>query len=208
MRSIEKEQVFIKLESKYVTTVNSFISLKDIGEIYCKDKDTLNFMENLRAYDAGSNKGKDYISAVDVIRKVNEKKDNIDVVMVGEPEVLIEIKDYKKPNNVYTILKVIFICVLLFLGSGLAIVYFHEDVNMKDAMERLYYIVTGTHKKNPLILTIPYSLGIGIGMGAFFGRIYDKNITEKPGPLEVENYLYNKDSDDFVVESIKNNKQK
>lgn len=41
---------------------------------------------------------------------------------------------------------------------------FHEDVSMQVVHQKIYYMVTGTYDNQPLILQIPYSLGLGIGM--------------------------------------------
>ena len=90
----------------------------------------------------------------------------------------------------------------------MAIINFHIDVNMKQSMESIFYLVTGTKKENPLILLIPYSIGIGIGMFAFFSSAFsNKSRRKEPGPMEVEMDLFNKDVDDFILNKIKNTKK-
>ena len=56
---------------------------------------------------------------------------------------------------------------LLFIGAALAIIYFHEDVSMQQVHQRLYYMITGEFKAQPLLFQIPYSLGLGLGMVLF-----------------------------------------
>src|SRR5690554_3648279 len=61
---------------------------------------------------------------------------------------------------------------LLFFGSGLAIMYFHEDVSMLETQQRLYTIMTGKEAEKPLIFQIPYSIGLGLGMILFFNHAF------------------------------------
>lgn len=179
--------------------------MTDVAEIYCKDPDILNYLEGLKIYKAKEEELCDFVSAIDIISKIENEKDNVNVNMLGKPEVLIEVKGGKRKSEIFKHLKVIIICITLFLGAGLAIINFNVDVDMKKSMEKMYYIITGTKKDNPLILLIPYSFGIGIGMMVFFSSLFsNKSRRKEPGPMEVEMDLYNKDVDDFIVEKIKN----
>lgn len=206
-KNINKEQAFIKLEKKYIADINSNIYLKDVADIFCSNGNIQKFLEGLKVYGTNNTEENVYISSIDIINKIQSQKDNVDVVMVGEQEILIQVQKPKNKNIIVEFLKVFLICILLFLGAGLAIINFHEDVNMKKSMERLYYIITGESKKNPLMIVIPYSIGIGVGMWAFFGRMMGKSKKEEPGPLEVERYLYDKNVDDFLTDDLKNKKQ-
>lgn len=204
---IEKEQVFIKLESYYTTTTDTSIYLRDLGDIFCKNPNTQYFLENLKIL---KTKEENWacISSVDIVNKIQSSKDNIDVTMIGEPEILIEIKDREKRSQLFQSLKVIFICIILFLGAGVAIVNFYEDVGIKKSMEKLFYIVTGSRNNSPLILVIPFSIGIGIGIIMFFSRMLTKNKRRKkePGPMEVEMLNYNKEIEDYIIEDLKSEK--
>lgn len=206
-KNINKEQAFIKLEKKYIADINSNISLKDVADISCSNGNIQKFLEGLKVYGANNTEENVYISSTDIISKIQNQKDNVDVVMVGEQEILIQVQKSKNKNIIVEFLKVFLICIVLFLGAGLAIINFHEDVNMKKSMERIYYIITGESKDNPLMLVIPYSIGIGVGMWAFFGRMIGKSKKDEPGPLEVENYLYDKNVGDFLTDDLKNKKQ-
>ena len=67
---------------------------------------------------------------------------------------------------------------LLFIGAALAIIYFHEDVSMQQVHQRLYYMITGEFKAQPLLFQIPYSLGLGLGMVLFL-IMYFKSVLMK-----------------------------
>lgn len=153
--------------------------LTDVAEIYCKNSNVQKYLENLKIYKAKEEEISDFVSAIDIINKIENERDDVEVNMVGKEEILIEVKSSKKKSNFFKILKMLFVCIALFLGAGLAIVNFHEDVNMKGSMEKLYFIVTGEGKHNPLIMLIPYSIGIGIGMTAFFSSNFSNRTRRK-----------------------------
>ena len=98
---------------------------------------------------------------------------------------------------------------VLFFGAAVAIINFYEDVDMKKAMEKIYFTITGIKNKDPLILTIPLSLGTGVGMFAFFSRIFSfsKRRRQEPGPMELELYLYDKDLEDNILNELKDKKK-
>ncbi len=205
---ISQEQGFIKLESYYATLPNSSVYLKDVADIFSNNKNVQKFLENVKIFDA-KKEDWDYVTAIDIVNKIQSQKDNIDLTMLGEPEVLIEIKETEEKNMLLEILKVIFASSILFFGAAMTIMYFHEDVNMGKTMEKLYYIITGKQEKNPLILVIPYSIGIGVGMITFFSRIMTSNKRRKmePGPMEVEMFLYDKEIEDYLIKDIKTQKK-
>jgi stage V sporulation protein AA len=89
--------------------------------------------------------------------------------------------------------------VLLFIGSGLTIMNFHEDVSMQAVHQRLYEMVTGEKDAYPLWLQVPYSIGIGLGMILFFNHLFKKRLNEEPSPLELEMFNYQQSIDQYVI---------
>ncbi len=121
---------------------------------------------------------------------------NLKIEHFGEPHVLVDVYAEPKPTS-YTALVVVW--VLLFIGSGLAIMNFHEDVSMPEVHSRLTELLTGTYVEHPYWLQIPYSVGIGLGMVLFFNHMFKKKFTEEPTPLEVELFLYQENINQYVV---------
>lgn len=86
---------------------------------------------------------------------------------------------------------------------------FHEDVSMQRMHRNLYQFFTGNKIDKPLILQIPYSIGLGLGMVLFFNHVFKKKFNEEPSPLEVEIFNYQMDLDQYIAinenkESVKN----
>jgi stage V sporulation protein AA len=131
-----------------------------------------------------------------VVRKCREELPELQIELFGEPHVLVEIRGKEKPPSLFWVAVV---WIVLFIGSGLAIMNFHADVSMLGVHRRIYELVTGRDNPHPLLLQIPYSLGIGMGMVLFFNHLFKKKFNDEPSPLEVEMYLYQENMNHFVI---------
>ncbi len=76
---------------------------------------------------------------------------------------------------------------------------FHEDVSMRIVHQKIFKTITGLEDDKPLLLQIPYSIGLGLGMILFFNHVFRKRINEEPSPLEVEMFNYQQDLDQYVI---------
>lgn len=136
------------------------------------------------------------IDMLRIVERIRQLEMDFQVEHFGEPHSLIEFQvQPKRPSLIF----VIFIWLLLFTGSGLAIMNFHTDVSMLEVHQKVYFLLTGDHKEHPLIMQIPYSIGIGAGMVLFFNRFIRKKINEEPNPLELEMFNYQQNVNQYVV---------
>jgi stage V sporulation protein AA len=131
-----------------------------------------------------------------VVRKIKDIWPRAAVELFGEPHTVVEIA--AKPRAVNRIVLVL-TWVLLFIGSGLAIMNFHTDVSMPEVHRKLFTMITGEHDEHPLTFQIPYSIGIGVGMILFFNRLFKKKFNEEPNPLEVELFMYEESVQQYVI---------
>lgn len=136
------------------------------------------------------------IDIMRVIRTVKEAFPTITIEHFGEPHSLIEITAGEKKPNPFLIA---IVWLLLFIGSGVAIMNFHADVSMGLVHQKIYELLTGTKLEHPLLLEIPYSFGIGIGMAVFFNHWFKKKFNDEPSPLEVEMFLYQENMNQYVI---------
>lgn len=141
------------------------------------------------------------IDLIDVHRLLSKKYPNLDLRHMGPAQTIVEIE--KKTSRVPRWISVLFVGVILFLGSGMTIMNFHTDVSMKEVHQRIYYLVTGEHENQPLILQIPYSIGIGIGMILFFNHLFKKKFTDEPSPMDLEMFQYQETIDQYVIDHEK-----
>lgn len=139
------------------------------------------------------------VSVLDLVRKIKEKFPQANLKILGEEEILVKVNLSEQKKNKPSLILVIAVCFLLFIGSSLAIMNFHADVDMDKAHRDIYRILTGKENPHPLILQIPYSLGIGLGMAIFFGFISKKSREKDPSPLQLEIYSYEQSIHGYIL---------
>lgn len=201
---MENKDVYIVLKDKKTIATNGNAYIKDIAKVSAADNKTKQKVEDLKIYKSGKDEKWDYINANTLADKIGAKYEDLNINILGSSEVLLEIKSIEDKSPILQFLKILSICIILFLGSGIAIINFHEDVNMEKSIEKIYYTVTGEKKDKPKIMTIPYSIGIGVGVVTFFSRIISKSERRRkePGPMEIELFLYNRDMEDYILNEL------
>lgn len=189
--------LYIKLRKKLTIAPLETVLLQQVAYLWCEDEALLHKVKQCTIYSHKHNDGnRTVIDALDIIRILKAEYGQLQVEIVGEPHILLmieKISSRKRPI-------VFIICwLILFFGSGLAIMNFHADVNMYETQVRIVQLLTGEQIKRPLWFQIPYSVGIGIGMLLFFNHAFKKRKNEEPNPLEVEMYLYQENVNSYVV---------
>lgn len=192
-----EKTVFVKLRHRVQVKPRAVVVIGDVAQITANDS---NIAEQLKAVPLyriqPSDKNIVIIDVMKVIRAMMEKDDALDVQVIGPAQTIIEVVDQKRRfSSAYFLL----VWMLLFVGSAMAIMNFHEDVSMQEVHQHLYEMITGKKNDKPLLLQIPYSLGLGIGMILFFNHVFHKRINEEPSPLEVEMFNYQQSLDQYVI---------
>lgn len=179
--------VYMRLRKKMRFRKGATVHLGQIAELIA-DPSVEPALRAVPIYESKSRKDNMVmIDVLHVMRKLRESYPQMQLEHIGEPHTLVEFYvQTKKPNLVL----LIFVWILLFIGSGLAIMNFHADVSMMAVHQRIYELVTGARNEHPYLLQIPYSIGIGAGMMLFFNHWFKKKINDEPSPLEVEMYTY------------------
>lgn len=206
---MDSEKIYLELKKKQTIDVNDSLKVMDIADVYCSNYKTEKKVNDIIAYVSSSDEDWDFLNTISVSKIILDKYPNLDIEFLGTSEIILEIKSREKINAVFEVLKITFVSLTLFFGAALGIMYFHEDVNMSKALEHLYFSFTGEKKSNPLLMNIPYSLGLGIGMITFFtkNKSSSKRRRMEPGPMEMELYLYDLDMEDYIMNDIKKEKQ-
>lgn len=205
-----KVKVYIDLNKKITINTDTKVKIKEVGEVFCEDNKILTQVENLVIYKSKSEEDWDFITTIDIAHKLLQFNPNLDLIILGAQETMFEIKSKEIGSKGFQIFKVVFVSIILFLGAGIAVINFHEDVNMSQSLEKIYYTFTGIKATNPLIMTIPYTIGVGLGVFTFFSRIIStsRRRRKQPGPMEIEQYLYDQDMEEYILNSLKNKKTK
>ncbi len=192
-----KSTIYFRLRPRIeIPHDTSTIKLKTIATIVAPDA-YIPLLNNLVIYDVTEvDTPVIIIDAIDVISHIEKRVGVVDIQTIGPAQAVIEIKSAEKKISILSFLLVWF---LLFIGAGLAIMYFHEDVSMRASQMKLYKMITGIETSYPLLFQIPYSIGLGIGMILFFNHLFRKRINKEPSPLEVEMFNYQEDLDRFMI---------
>ncbi|OFD73946.1 stage V sporulation protein AA [Bacillus mycoides] len=182
------------------------IKLSDVAQL-AGDSFVVESLQNEIVYNiTAHDKTHVVIDVMKVIEIIQQKASHVQINLLGSGQTLVEII-YKKKKVHPVFFGLVWF--LLFIGAALAIIYFHEDVSMQQVHQRLYYMITGEFKEQPLLFQVPYSVGLGLGMVLFFNHVFQKRINEEPSPLEVEMFQYQQSLDQYVIvnENKDNTKQ-
>jgi len=191
-----EDSIYIRMRNKVEVNQNSKITLSDIAQIIAPEK-YLHQLKQLFIYQVTKeDKNTVVIDVMKIIDALTQKWSGLDIQLIGPSQTIVEVI-YKKRKVSFPFF--ILIWLLLFIGSALAIMNFHEDVSMQEVHQKIYKMITGESVSKPLILQIPYSIGLGLGMIIFFNHIFKKRFNEEPSPLEVEIFNYQQDLDQYVI---------
>ncbi|SHJ97547.1 hypothetical protein [Tepidibacter formicigenes] len=174
------------------------IVLKDLFDIYPSEKEILVKDIVIKEFQ-NINKDYDVIELGDVINKINLINDKIKINFLDNSNLLIHFKNNKQDRTLF--IRVILVCIILFLGAGMAIINFHSDVNMNESHRTILRILTGNKNKDLLFLQIPYSLGIGVGVAVFYNKIIPNFSKSEPSPLELEVSAFKTEVQNYIIEN-------
>jgi stage V sporulation protein AA len=188
--------LYIRLRRKATIAKGQIVYLSDIAQMIAEPEYERK-LAKLMIYDPSQKDGnRVLIDMLLIVRTIKQSFPQMQIEHFGEPHVLLEITtETKRPSFIGIAL----VWLLLFIGSGLAIMNFHVDVSMLEVHQRLYQLITGRVVEHPLLMQIPYSFGIGAGMVIFFNHLFKKKFNEEPSPLEVEMFMYQESMNQFVI---------
>jgi len=188
--------IYVRLRHRVqVKQVKKDIYLSDIAQIIAPEKFT--DVENLIVHKlTPKDKNTVILDGIHIINTITEKYGACDVQFIGPQQAIVEVLHPKSKLSYPLFILVWF---LLFIGSAITIMNFHEDVSMQKVHQKLFYLMTGIEDKTPLVFQIPYSIGLGAGMILFFNHLFKKRFNEEPSPLEVEMFNYQQSIDQYLI---------
>ena len=144
---------------------------------------------------------------VDLIQVLHRKYPNAAVNNVGETDILIEYLPQAEGRNLLWVwTKVAFVSLVLFVGASTTIMCFHSDTQLPLIFENMYYLFFEESKEVPKLLSIPYSIGLGLGIIVFFNHFSKITLTQDPTPIEIEMTTYEKETNASVIDHLNRRK--
>lgn len=194
--NVLEKTVYIRMRNRVLAKPEETIYLEDIAQIIAPETEIHKLKKLIVHQISIKDKNIVIIDVMKVIRLISDLIEDADVQTIGPAQTIVEVILKKKQMSLPLFILIWF---LLFFGSAMAIMNFHDDVSMRSVQEKLYKIITGVEDSKPWIFQIPYSIGLGLGMILFFNHVFKKRINEEPSPLEVEMFNYQMDLDNYVI---------
>lgn len=188
--------VYIRMRNRVQVKGNQTVRIKDIARIIGPEEVIQKIEEIILLTVKKEDRNIIVIDLAQVIMAIRKVDTTIEVETFGPSQTIIEIILSKKKMSVLTFALVWF---LLFVGGGMTIMNFHVDVSMGEVHQKIFTLITGKVEEKPLLIQIPYSFGLGMGMILFFNHFFKKRFNEEPSPLEVEMFNYQQDLDRYVI---------
>jgi stage V sporulation protein AA len=191
----EKRDIFLKVKRLVAASPGESLLLEDLAEVTAAEEIQIK-LEKIEVKTVVKPAGDSMIiTALEIIQAIKDEFPAAEIKHLGEADVVVDIKqeeattgliDNDNPPQVLIFL----IGIILFLGSGMAIMNFHADVSMSKVHHQIYELIMGESTSSPLLLQVPYSIGLVLGMTIFFNGIFGIKLDNDPSPLEIEMYLY------------------
>ncbi|MGG3891820.1 stage V sporulation protein AA [Metabacillus fastidiosus] len=191
-----EKTLYLRLRHRIQASPNEVITIGKIAQVVGNREWAEQIKKIIVRHVNSSDKNIVVLDVMAVVNEIHKLDEEINVQTIGPSQTIIEVVYEKKKISPF-LFGIVWL--LLFVGSGLAIMNFHEDVSMQQVHTRIYKMITGETNEQPLLLQIPYSIGLGLGMILFFNHLFKKRFNEEPSPLEVEMFNYQMDLDHYVA---------
>lgn len=188
--------IYTRMRNRVHVKVGQKVRIKDVAKIIGSEELISRIEESLLLTVNSEDKNIIIIDLAQLIMAIQRIDSQLEVETFGPSQTIIEVVYSKKKFSFITFA---IIWLLLFVGAGMTIMNFHVDVSMGEVHQKLFTLITGRIDDKPLLIQIPYSFGLGIGMILFFNHFFKKRFNEEPSPLEVEMFNYQQDLDRYVI---------
>ncbi|MFJ5621188.1 stage V sporulation protein AA [Peribacillus loiseleuriae] len=190
------ELIYVRMRNRVHVKLNQEVKVKDVVKVIGPE-DIVRKLEDITLLKVKKeDKNIIIIDLVQIIQEIRKMDAELEVQTFGPAQTIVEVV-YEKRK--FSFLFFIGVWMLLFIGTGITIMNYHVDVSMQEVHQKLFKLITGREDKSPLLIQIPYSIGLGLGMVLFFNHFFKKRFNEEPSPLEVEMFNYQQDLDQYVI---------
>lgn len=128
------------------------------------------------------------LQAIDVTRAIRAACPDEDITLMGADVCYVH-RVKEKQRDLTRPLRTAAAFLILCLGSALGLAWFHSDVDMPHAQVAVYEALTGEEPRDIRLITIPYAVGVALGVSVFYALPARSATT----PLEVKLTAYQED---------------
>ena len=177
------------------------VFLKDVAEVRCLDQTVLAKLKAIKVHHFTKDGEKRcVISSLKLVSLMEEVCEDINVQVIGEPDVLVEWIKVDRHKGWQQWAKAAFVCLISFFGTAYTIMAYHNDVGINEVFTEVYRMTMGVEPAGLNTLEVAYSLGLAAGIIVFFNHIGGRRLTKDPTPVEVSIKNYETDVDKTLIE--------
>ena len=203
--------IYVKPKKKVSLYGQSSVLIGDVAEVVAT-KEVAGKIRKMPLFaipNSVNHKQNHLVSITDIITVIQKTYPNFTVNNVGEMDTWVQYLPQKSRDNPWLKwLKVAAVGLVLFIGSSTAIMSFHTDGQIPKIFEKYYSIFFGVEKTNPAIISIPYAIGLGLGIVVFYNHFMGKKLTGDPTPIEVEMEQYDMEVTETMVDAMAQRKER
>lgn len=126
--------------------------------------------------------------ALDVTKAVQAAYPQESITCMGADVCYVH-RVFEKKHDLTRPLRTAAAFLVLCLGGALGLAWFHSDVDMPHAQSAVYEALTGKPPRDVRLITIPYAIGVALGVAVFYALPARSATT----PLEVKLTEYQED---------------
>lgn len=188
---------------KNVKITSPQVYVQDIAKLSCANVNVLNRNRVRKVLTLPEDKpGRYVISVMDIVDVIQKQETSVDVTHIGEANMVLTYETAEPPAKWKSWVKTALVCIITFFGAAFSIMTFNIDVDASGLFYKIYRQFTGEVSNGRTILELSYSVGIGVGVIAFFNHFGPGKLTQDPTPMEVEMRQYEDEVDTTVIEAI------
>ncbi|MCI8416704.1 MAG: stage V sporulation protein AA [Lachnospiraceae bacterium] len=199
------DTLYLKFEKNMAVRTKT-VTLGDVADMECSNSSIVNKLKPMKLFafqniKKGSHTcaARQICSVVEVVQKIHQICPELEIQNMGETDFIVEYSTKDKDAPIVLFLKISIVCLVTFFGSVFSIMAFNNDVSTTKLFAQLYEMVTGEASNGFTILELTYSLGLSVGIVAFFNHLGGRRLTKDPTPIEVEMRQYEDDVDTTLI---------
>lgn len=177
------------------------VRLGDVAQMQCADMDKVNRLKTVKLLEIPDDKhNRQVVSIMQVMELILKEYPSLQINNIGETDFVVTYKVEKNIPKCFVVLKIAFVCAILFFGSAFSIMAFNEDAGVTDMFKKIYFLITGTESDGFTVIEFTYSIGLAVGIIIFYNHFGKAKITKDPTPIEVEMRTYEDEINNVLVE--------
>ena len=194
------EILYIKIDQN--TEVDHIdVRLGDVAKLECTNASVKNRLKTLKLLKIQADKSNRYVfSILKVVELIHEIYPDLEIQNLGEADFIIDYESPEYARDRWSLVKVVLLCITIFIGSAFSIMTFNNDVGVSQVFDQAYLLLMGEPSDGFTVLEITYSIGIAVGIIVFYNHFGGKRITKDPTPREVQMRQYEDDVNTTLVE--------